>query len=108
MFLQSWCMNNITNIRRLCRVTEITIIAWILLAQNIAGNLKRHMYNNILANAMLSSHLDCVIEQWFFRVESKVTNVIIQNSILRVPTLTLVYNSFVFLVKIFVTNYVYR
>lgn len=60
-------MNDIADIRRAYRVNEITNIAWVRSAQNIADNFTRHVGNDILVNAMQTGRLKFVIEQWVFK-----------------------------------------
>lgn len=73
-------MNDISEIRRAYKSNEITNVAWIKSAQNIADNLTRFHGNDILVNTMESGKINLVIEQWIYKdTASAGTDIISKN-----------------------------
>lgn len=63
-------MNEISDVRRAYKDGEITNVAWVRSAQNIADNFTCMKGNDILHNTMSTGKLNFVIEQWVYNEKS--------------------------------------
>lgn len=60
-------MNEIADIRRAYRQSEITNVAWIRSEQNTADNLTRHNGNDISRKSIETGRLEFTIKQWVYK-----------------------------------------